>query len=548
MSLFSSTLNRASPSYAPVLPRPPGTGPIRLAGKPKEDPLCGVIIDSSCKNQGPGGPKLPTDGKGNVTGLGPGSTPKTKNEVKKTPKPTVKKTPKPPEMTPEQIQRRVTESINPKPPKETPIQREIKEQKLKDAEQKKQMGITERRQAFKGVKLRFALSEKSQVRVGATDKGIVFMEVPKQIYPPAPGRRITLPGITTASTDEQISKSVKRLAASPQISYVYAKDGRPIYNPAGPGRPSPIFANFNNIILAHAGSLEKKPVGFEILEWQNKIKYGIQAAFDQKVSIVELDMHVNLASRETASGPEAVDKIHLKHDPKGRAIDSNGKHTGAPAVDMIHGNRAEVAKVADSLSDTLQQFDRVKYPNTTFALEMKKDTGLGIPMSHGYAERMASALYSELKRHDRREDVLITSMEPEMLERLNGLAKADGVKMNLMLVLPLHGVLTKEKVEEIRRDMPYVKFVAFPTDGPPNPFPLNYPGDGKAPPASRSQTKIDAVKLWQSYGGKAVGWNWDPTYKSEWCPASNDRANELGLNGMISDCPSLLRESDSKWK
>jgi hypothetical protein len=78
MSSINVTLNRSSVGYLPALPSSLSAPPVLTrTPRKKPDPLCGVIVDPSCNRGGPG---LKIDPKsGNVTGLGPGGPPSSRN-------------------------------------------------------------------------------------------------------------------------------------------------------------------------------------------------------------------------------------------------------------------------------------------------------------------------------------------------------------------------------------------------------------------------------------------------------------------------------------
>jgi glycerophosphoryl diester phosphodiesterase len=380
------------------------------------------------------------------------------------------------------------------------------------------------------------------VRLRGRNDGSIYLEVPKQISP-AQSRQITLPGVTTRSTKQQLSQAVLELFKRPNsIPYVYASDDdRPVYNNPGRGSTAPNYAN-NRKIYAHGGDREVKPSDWKESEWENSIQ-AISSAYQSKVG-VELDLQLNKSG-----------VLYLHHESTAEPIDAKGKVIGN-AVNILTASPVDVDKVAVRLSGVLTRFDRVNYPNSSLILEMKKDTGLGSPMTKGYAEKMAKALYRELKTHDRREDVIVSSMEPEMLAELNKLASADGVKMNLMLVLGLNRSLTKSVVNDIKADMPYVNHVGFSTHivyGPPQSTTVVPILPVKRLPIFG--TTADAVDYAKAQGLRVVGWNWDPTNDLKGCRASTVRANELKLDGMITDCKTDLQNSsrqnfDSKrpWK
>jgi glycerophosphoryl diester phosphodiesterase len=437
--------------------------------------------------------------------------------------------------------KKVTDNVNPRPrtDSQTPIGRERIQAAKKAAEEAERKKGNARNPNFAAS---IQLSNKGYVRVKALNNGTVFMEVPKQIYPPAPARRIILPGITPKSDVAQISQAVERIAKAGALPYVYTVDNRPIYNRGPGGVKFADPAKLDRAIWAHAGSIEDKPWGFELLAWQNKINYAFKFAYEKKfsdgrrVDVVETDVHLNLKSG----------KVVFSHDPTAIPIDSNGKRIG-PNVNVIHGEPSEVFAAVDTVSAGLTVYNRVAFPNTTFAIEMKKDTGLGFGMTKGYAAKLARALYDELKMHDRREDVIITSMEPEMLAEMHKLAKADGIKMNFTLVLGLAGVLNKQTVDDTKRNMPYVKFIAFASDGPPNLFPgYQVPNDPYPSPPRRSKTTKADVDYAKAQGFKVVSWNWDPSWKSDACDASNTNASIYGVNAHISDCPTKTNNSD--WR
>jgi glycerophosphoryl diester phosphodiesterase len=258
---------------------------------------------------------------------------------------------------------------------------------------------------------------------------------------------------------------------------------------------------------AHGGDREAKPRGWKESEWENSIQ-AIRGAFDKDADYVELDLQLNTHPNSGAGGA-----LYLHHNKIGEPINKRGEVIG-PGVNIGTADPKEVNKVAERLDNVLAAFNKTKYPNTTFILEMKSDTGNAV--------QMAQAVYNAIKNSDRK-DIIISSLDPQRLEALYLIAKRDGRNLNLMLVLPLYQELNKAWVDKIKADMPYVNFVAFSTDR------LSFR-------RAEINTEKAAVDYAKSRGLFVAGWNWDYNDDIRWCAGSRKRAEELDLDINITDC------------
>jgi glycerophosphoryl diester phosphodiesterase len=382
------------------------------------------------------------------------------------------------------------------------------------------------------------LSAGRQVVVGARKDGSLFMDVPKQVYPKAEGRRVTIPGATSNSTPQQISQAIKRLTNNPAlIPYVYNSSRKAIYNTGGPERSTrPNFelqgeqSKGMRKTWAHAGSREDMPgmpnakekiknmatPSFHEAGWENSME-ALTAAADKGAGL-EIDYRMGVNGEG-----------YLYHDHQGQRINKFGKAYGSN-VNIAYGKREDVQQVATPLSKVLAKFNRIDYPNSSFIIEMKKDTPTfpPLPMTAGYAKKAAAALYSELKMHDRHKDVIVSSMEPEMLSEISKLAKADGVTMNLMYVLGAFDTMGKGKVDYIKQSLPDVKRIGFITDTV-----------GKS-----EETWAKDVAYAKSQGFITVGWNWDSSPGTVGVQDSTDKANKIDVDEMITDGITNLRNSN----